>query len=424
MGAPVEALAYQRGLGGLEIPYTVQIPRFRRRPPDIPTTHVEPVIFDLGERRWTSIEFKENDRLGLKGAKAVWGMEMPTRLLRGHLGTNDQGFDVVYGYPEIDERSREIWEIKAATRLIQTLLERSGVPADRIACYSLGCGTPIGPEYAEFLAYEAGIPTNRLILEANTACNSGARAFAKLYEWVEKYPELADEWVVVHAHEGMRRLIDWLDTSQGNPFALAIFTNGSAAVVFQPKNLRMIASETVEQEDEKGNLAATETYPILKQTEGGEKVPLVQYFGEDGRKERIVLPTPPNGMKINLQESPTAKMMLRFAGKNLERMRSHHAELISQGKIENKPLLIWFLHHASEPMAIGLRHMLKIDERVAPFLIRTGNASGATSTQALVEGIDLFGPGDRIVKSGFGAGMQMTTMILEGVGEGNRLDAA
>src|SRR3989338_3904309 len=388
-----------------------------------PIDEVKPIIVEAPRGNKISTEFRENRELAIYGASSYWGLRIPTLEILSKLNGLlqplspfvPQGFEAIYTYPEgLSEADAELWEVQAAVNTLRTLSERSGIGLDEIGLFAFACGTPIGDQYAERIAHEAGIPPECPRFEVSTACNSGARAHAKIYEMVEQHPELAKENVLLMAHEGMRRLIpSAYDTTKGDPFSLSNFGNATAAMIFRPENMRRIVSITEELEDGKGALAGTETYTIDKNPD----TPLVQIF-DDGMTERIRLPTPPPGMRVSLKPIHTTFAFGMLGGKGGRNVIDLHDKTVSDptSGFEPNPLVLIIAHQPSDGMLEKIRRVAGIDSGLMPFLGKYGiygNSSGATSLLAFTKFIQEFKPGMHIAHLGLGAGFQLSATALQ-----------
>lgn len=401
---------------GTMLSSTAEAPQFQIRP-------VEPVVVEAPTGNRIEIKYSENEPLGIYGTHAYWGLRIPTaeillrlnEMLKPEYSFQSQGFEAIHAYQEgLSEQDAENWEIQAAVKNIKTLSERSGIPLDRIGLFAFACGTPIGDDNAAMMAYEAGIPLSRPRFEVNRACSSGARAHAKIDELVEAYPELAKEYVLLVAHEGMRRLLrSPFDTDRADPFSLSVFGNATAAMIYQPKNMRRIVSLTDQLEDEKGYLSATETYT----TDKSPGAPLVQ-VSADGMKERIRLPTPPSGMKVRLKPIHATHAMGKFGGAGVRELIDLHDRIVydPDSRFERRPIDLIIAHQPSAGLLIKIGREAGIDEALMPFLGRNGidgNSSGATSIAAITKFIPEFRRGMHIAHVALGAGMDLSATASE-----------
>ena len=373
-------------------------------------TETERIIKDAGMVH----EVRRNENVGIPSAVTFWGIRTDcadiNRQLQGMLPgqlISSPGFECVYRtapFLSPDETVRqEMAAVKVNLAAILDVLD----PEDRTPeVLSVGCGTPPFAHYGKAIAEMMGLGDIEVI-ESNLACNSGARAMQRILE----EPRYAGKRAIVVGIEGMTRLIadPKLNLAKADPFSLQAFGNGIGAVSFIPeRDISLVQSISLSEEDTEGNLTARPTYLI--DPEG----PLIQISGSI---EKTKLPIPEEeGKIIHIKPTGTSKMFIRAAEATVDNLLTGYREQIASGTVQDKPIRLVAAHHPSRGVwDIFMKKLERkgIPAESCPWIVPEGNLSGATSTVALCRLLPVLSPGDRIILLGYGAGWSSSGMICD-----------
>lgn len=180
--------------------------------------------------------------------------------------------------------------------------------------------------------------------------------------------------------EVLSKVVDWKDRG-----TCVLFADGAGAVVYQGVDENCILGISI---------------------------------GSDGSgSELITLPNPIGDHTFN--ESDDVKQCISMEGREVYRFATTKVPMHMQETIEKAGLAVeeidWFVvHQANKRIIDSMAKKLGVD--VSKFFINLdthGNTSAASIPMALNDAKSLFKTGDKIVVSGFGAGLTWGTMIIE-----------
>ncbi len=375
-----------------------------------PEKTTEKIIKDSGMVQ----EVRRNENVKIPSVVTFWGIRTDcadiNRQLEGMLPgqqISSPGFACVYRtapFLSPDEAVRQ--EMAAVKTNLTAILEVLDPEDGNPEVLSVGCGTPPFEHYGQAIAEMIGLGGIE-VLESNLACNSGTRAMQRILE----EPRYAGKRVMVIGIEGMTRLIadPKPNLVKADPFSLQAFGNGIGAVSFIPeRDISLVGSVSLSEEDTERNLAARPTYQV------DPKGPLIQISGSI---EKTKLPIPEEEEKIiHIKPTGTSKMFIRAAEATIDSLLTGYREQIEAGTVQDKPIKLVAAHHPSRGVwDILIKKLARkgIPAGSCPWMVPEGNLSGATSTVALCRLLPALSPGDRIILLGYGAGWNSSAMICD-----------
>jgi 3-oxoacyl-[acyl-carrier-protein] synthase III len=205
-----------------------------------------------------------------------------------------------------------------------------------------------------------------------------------------------------------------LDVDQADTLSMQFFSNGAAALAYQPGvDMELMTGKTEEHEDVDGVLGAVPQYAAyIDAIDEKERVnptgrkPSILY--RIGRELVAKLPKPIKG-KFFMNGFNTSRFFLKYAGANIRAVYDQYKQLFPEREVDHATM-----HHPN--LAIFDRIRRHFPNLPFKWVVPEGNSSGATSLIAFVRSMSNFKPGDHVFYTSFGVGGSFTSFVIR-IGE-------
>lgn len=332
------------------------------------------------------------------------------------------GFDLLFQSrqlhenPESNRQMQHQEELEVAKLCVEAICVNNGWEPAEIDCIVFGNGM-LDREPEEYIrAFSSHIGLSQSAEQRaqviSLACNSFGKALSKAVS----DPSLSGKKTVVMDIERITRYMGTVPPLHEDPLSRTVFSDGYVAVGLVPGvSIQHLYSESYEEEDSKGALAAITAYRNFVDFSGDE------FVHHDDTGEFIRLPRPPEDQWIQMSGSDTAKHFLRMLRTLARSFKDKASELFPEIEIHHITG-----HHASRGVNISLGNLLqkiglleeisreeqkKFGWKNFKWLVPDGNASGATSGIALARLIPHLENDQNILLLSFGAGASATASL-------------
>ncbi len=376
-----------------------------------------------------------NREVGIAGVYGTWGdsynnqalPELVEQRLGGTLPDNERlnlaelGFVNRHHVTGLSFDENRKLEVEVGARFLRAAVKACGWLPEEVQAVLLGVSAPLGLDFTEAVARQAGIPDGALKVTIHKACDSSVSGLhlalnPELQENKDLSFNLAEllngKKILVGGMEGLSRFVE----SSKDSNALQLFGNAAGVIGLIPgQAMRFIAGKAHQVFDTEGVLQVRMLYPHqhrsqddlidVKQTgEHSVRIAGLQYEPQDGANIKMAGPM---GM---------VKLFVRSGVQVVQGVYQAYQEKLKEMGSSGKTIAVAIVHHANYKInRLKEKNLQKegISLNMPWLLSEFGNVSAASNMIALLRQLPELHPGDHVMIDGFGAGTYYDTFVVE-----------
>ncbi|OGY16532.1 MAG: hypothetical protein A2785_02980 [Candidatus Chisholmbacteria bacterium RIFCSPHIGHO2_01_FULL_49_18] len=309
------------------------------------------------------------------------------------------------------------FQAEVSRRAILESCRAVGVDPSNLKRISVASTTPFSEDIANLVRASLGVSSEVPAEYVAAACNSSALAFDLHLQEAANYPDGPQAIVGLETMMSLREpLVDLTHPDAYNyargvtdRTSLSFFSDRAAALVYDPKRLRVLARATHGEPDTRGALGGLMTIDFTgKEVEG--------YSGllrRNGRGVVAHIPDPKPDQAVYMNDLGTTRLFLTLLRSLADKFKVQYGERMGEpfdpSRVEHV-----MAHHPSFQIHNHLREkLLGFSQSVMPWCREHVNAPACTFGMEMARVLPNLQVGDRILQVFFGAGATGQILLTE-----------